>query len=251
MLLKNPQWVSRRCRRPPRLAEPRVLPSSLAMNTIVPPQAAAQHAAEAGAFPLPLSATSPLPRQPVWRSLNVSFLLQARPQLWASCTRVPFDCTFFAMVNEQAKLFAVLGAPYLHRGVTNQPQPRWVGGSGACMAAPESERLVECAQEMTERLWQCTNGNLGEGQLGQGITSELLVNVDSRASAHMRLTHVKDAVHPHARTAAGGRRRMGQDVRKIRKWLIKFWGLRPGASGVQSPQDQAGPGSLGAWQARS
>ena len=37
-------------------------------------------------------------------------------------------------------------------------------------------------QELCSRLYKCTHGTLGDGQLSNGVTSELLVNVDSRAS---------------------------------------------------------------------
>lgn len=36
------------------------------------------------------------------------------------------------------------------------------------------------AQSIARRLYECTHGGLGTGQLGPGVTSELLVNVDSR-----------------------------------------------------------------------
>ena len=114
------------------------------------------------------------------------------------------------------------------------------------MAAPESECLVGYSQEMTERLWQCTNGNLGEGQLGQGITSELLVNVDSRASAHIRLTSQRRC----SPTCANGRRgtathgtRCPQNTQMVDTVLGPeargFWGAVP-----QRPSWPSAPGRL-------
>lgn len=48
---------------------------------------------------------------------------------------------------------------------------------------PQYFRKPEMIRDFARRLWDCTHGDLGTGTLGAGITSELLVNVDSRGDA--------------------------------------------------------------------
>lgn len=101
---------------------------------------------------LPL-ANSPLPDdRPIWRHVTVSFMLQyyKHNHTVAVRTRVLSDRAHYARVR--CAELAPIAAPI-------------------CSAS---------VQEISRRLWDCTHGNLGDGQL-PGLTSELLVNVDSRA----------------------------------------------------------------------
>lgn len=63
------------------------------------------------------------------------------------------------------------------------PEDRPVGRTYNVSFMLQYWQRPQMIEEFTKKLWECTHGDLGTGQLGPGVTSELLVNVDSRGDA--------------------------------------------------------------------
>lgn len=115
-------------------------------------------------------ATSPLPRdRPVRRRVNATFMIQYWKQPKSIEARGPAfsgGIARFPLASPRclpALLSSTVAVSICTRGD----------------AAASAAAAVVSLQMVTKELWQCTHGNLGTGKL-KGVTSELLVNVDSR-----------------------------------------------------------------------